>query len=76
MTLAAGAIGWFKRQRWGWGLALAVIATQVLGDLVNIFMGDLLRGGTGFLIAGTLLLYLLRPQLRSAFAGSESSNVS
>ncbi len=27
---------------------MAIIATQVLGDLVNIFRGDLLRGGIGF----------------------------
>jgi hypothetical protein len=44
--------------------------------LVNIFRGDLLRGGIGFLIAGALLLYLLRPRLRSAFASGEASNVS
>jgi hypothetical protein len=55
---------------------VAIIATQVLGDLVNIFRGDLLRGGIGFLIAGALLLYLLRPRLRSAFASGEASNVS
>ncbi len=75
-TLAVAGIGWFKRRRWGWRLAVAVIATQVLGNLVNIFMGDLVRGGIGFLIAGALLLYLLRPQLRSAFASGEASNLS
>ncbi len=67
-TLAVASVGWFKRRRWGWSLAVVIIATQVLGDLVNIFRGDLLRGGIGFLIAGALLLYLLRPRLRSAFA--------
>jgi hypothetical protein len=58
-TLAVASLGWFKRRRWGWQLAVAIIATQVLGDLVNIFRGDLLRGGIGFLIAGALLSYLL-----------------
>ena len=75
-TLAIAGMGWFKGRRWGWRLAVAVIATQVLGNLVNIFVGDLVRGGIGFLIAGALLLYLLRPQLRSAFAGREASNLS
>ncbi len=51
-TLAVASLGWFKRRRWGWRLAVAIIATQVLGDLVNIFRGDPLRGGIGFLIAG------------------------
>jgi hypothetical protein len=36
-------------------------------------MGDLLRGGIGFLISGALLFYLLRPRLRSAFASGESA---
>ena len=57
-TLAVASLGWFKRRRWGWRLAVAIIAMQVLGDLVNIFRGDPLRGGIGFLIAGALLLLL------------------
>ncbi len=74
-TLAVASLGWFKRRRWGWRLAVAIIATQVLGDLVNIYRGDFLRGGIGFLIAGALLFYLLQPQLRSAFARGESLHV-
>jgi hypothetical protein len=75
-TLAIASAGWFKRRRWGWRLAVAIIATQVLGDLVNIVRGDLFRGGIGFLIAGTLLLYLyFSPRIRSAFARGESSHL-
>jgi hypothetical protein len=46
-----------------------------LGDLVNAFIGDVVRGGIGFLIAGALLLYLLRPQVRSAFASGGASRI-
>jgi hypothetical protein len=60
--------GLVKRRPWGW--RLAVIATQVLGDLVNFFRGDLLRGGVGFCIATALLFYLLRPVVRAVFNGS------
>jgi hypothetical protein len=67
-ALAMAAVGWFRRRRWGWRLAVAIIATQVLGDFVNCIRGDLLRGGVGVLIAGALLLFLLRPQIRAAFA--------
>ena len=35
-------------------LALVIIATQVLGDVVNCVRGDLLRGETGVIIAGAL----------------------
>jgi hypothetical protein len=72
-TLTVACVGWLKRRPWGWRLAVAIIAMQVLGNLVNIFMGDLLRGGIGFLIAGALLFYLLGSRLRSAFASGESS---
>jgi hypothetical protein len=43
-TLAVAGAGWFKRRVWGWRLAVAIIAIQVLGDLVNAFMGDLVGG--------------------------------
>jgi len=42
-------------------LAVSIIAVQVLGDLVNAFMAISL-GGVGFVIAGALLVYLLRPR--------------
>jgi hypothetical protein len=69
-TLAVAATGWFQRRLWGWRLAVAVIATQVLGDLVNFFRGDLLRGGVGLSVATALLLYLLRPTVRALFNGA------
>ena len=69
-TLAVAGTGWSKRRLWGWRLAVAVIATQVLGDLVNFFRGDWLRGGVGFSIATALLRYLLRPAVRTVFSGA------
>jgi hypothetical protein len=67
-ALTAAGIGWFRRRVWGWRLAVVIIAAQVLGDVVNCVRGDLLRGGTGFIFAGALLLFLLRPKVRAAFA--------
>ena len=69
-VLAMAGTGWFKHRLWGWRLAVAVIATQVLGDLVNFFRGDYLRGGLGFSIATALLFYLLRPVVRAVFNGA------
>lgn len=74
-TMAVAGTAWFKRRVWGWRLAVAIIGTQVFGDLVNAFMGDLVRGGVGFVIAEALLLYLLRPQVRCAFASGNVRNV-
>ncbi len=66
-ALATAGFGWFKHRRWGWRLAVVIIATQVLGDVVNCVRGDLLRGGIGVIIAGALLLLLLQPKMRAAF---------
>lgn len=66
MLVVAG-IGWRRRRLWGWWLAVAIIATQIIGDLVNILLGDVVRGIVGFVIAGVLLCYLLQEQVRAAF---------
>jgi hypothetical protein len=68
VALATAGIGWFRRRLWGWRLGIAIIAIQVLGDIVNCFRGDLLSGGIGVIIAGALLLFLLQPRVRAAFA--------
>lgn len=71
--LATAAIGWLQRRVWGWWLAVIVIATQILGNLMNIFLGRIVEGGIGFTIAGLLLLYLLRAKVRAVFERAASS---
>jgi sterol desaturase/sphingolipid hydroxylase (fatty acid hydroxylase superfamily) len=66
-ALTAAGIGWFRRRLWGWRLAAGIIAVQVVGDVVNCVRGDWLRGGTGVIIAGALLLFLLSQKIRAAF---------
>ena len=72
-ALLAAAIGWFRRRLWGWRLAVAIVAIQAAGDLVNVIRGDLVKGGVGVAIAGALVLYLLRPKVRMAFASGAKS---
>jgi hypothetical protein len=43
-ALAAAGVSWFGRHIWGWRLAVVIIATQVLGDLVSIVMGHFAGG--------------------------------
>jgi hypothetical protein len=69
VVLVVSGVRWFQRRRWGWRLAVAIIATQVVGEIVNLVRGDWLRGGTGVIVAGALLLYLLTPRVRAAFSG-------
>ena len=68
VALITAGIGWFRRRLWGWRPAVGIISTQVLGDVVNCVRGDWLRGGPGVIIAGALLLFLLRPRIRAVFA--------
>ena len=67
-ALTAAGIGWFRHRLWGWRLAVVIIATQVLGDIINCIRADFLRGGTGVIIAGALLLILLQSKVRAVFA--------
>jgi hypothetical protein len=72
VALIVAAVGWFKRRVWGWRLTVAIIATQVLGDLVNMIRGHVVEGGIGVVIAGGLLVYLLRANVRNTFgAGAQ-----
>jgi hypothetical protein len=65
--LAVASIGWLRLRIWGWRLAVAIIATQVLGNVVNIFLGHFVEGGVGVVIAGALLLYLVRGDVKHVF---------
>jgi len=69
-TLFVSVVGWFQRRLWGWRLTVGVIGTQVIGDIINVVRGDVLRGGAGVIIAGALFLYLLKRRVRAAFPSS------
>ena len=66
ITLVGAAVGWFRQRVWAFRLTVAIVCAQVAGDLVNLARGDLVRGGVGVLIAGALLVYLLRSNIRTA----------
>ena len=69
-ALLATGIGWTRRRAWGWTLGVILLATQVTGDLANAAMGEYMRGGVGLLIAGSLLFYLFRPNVKHVFGTS------
>ena len=67
IILMGAAVGWFKQRMWAFRLTVAIFCTQLAGDVVNLARGDFWRGGLGSLIAGGLLLYLLRSNVRTVF---------
>ena len=66
-ALSVAGVGWFNRCHWAWSLAVAIIATQIAGDVVNLYLGRVIEGAIGVAAAGALLFYLLRPPVRAAF---------
>ena len=67
LLLAVAAFGWFRGQYWAWWLTVLITASQVIGDLINAWRGDLLRGIVGFVIAGALFGYLLNGKVQRQF---------
>jgi hypothetical protein len=67
VALFTAGVGWIKLRRWGWNLAVAIIAIQITGDLVSMVMGQALRGAAGVAIAGALLFFMTRRSVREAF---------
>jgi len=67
VTLAAAGIAWFKKLLWAWRLAIAIIAAQVVGSIVNILIGRILEGGIGIAASSALLFYLLRRSVSRCF---------
>ncbi len=66
--LCAASFGWFRRRYWAWLLATTIIAINAAGDLVNLLLGEHLKGAVGVSIAGMLLIYLIRPGVRNYFS--------
>jgi len=67
IVLLTAAVGWIKQRIWGWRLTVAIVSSQVGVDFVNLIRGDFLRGCIGLLIAGSLLIFLLRSNIRTMF---------
>lgn len=69
VTLAIAGVSWLRHRLWGWRLAVAIIAIQVLSNVVHILLGRAVEGLIGGIVAGALLFYLLRPTVHAAFKG-------
>lgn len=74
--LAISAVGWFNRRLWGWWSAVVIIGTQLLGDLINVWRGQLVPGAIGFAIAGAVLFYLFRRDVRAVFDPEKTQRAS
>jgi hypothetical protein len=69
LVCALTARGLWLRRRWGYRLAIAMLAANLLGDVFNAFVLGDRRTLIGLPIAGALIAYLLTPAVRSVFRG-------
>jgi hypothetical protein len=65
--LCLAAVGWFRRRHWGWVLGVTIIAINMAGDVGQIAFGERWKGAVGVAIAGLLLAYMTRAEVRSYF---------
>src|SRR3954469_21203797 len=61
--------GLLRFRRWAWQLGIAGIIANALGDMVNLWRGEVFKGVFGLVIALAILLFLLSPAVRKLFAG-------
>jgi len=64
------AVGLWRGARWGYRLAFALLAINLLGDITNAVTGTEPRAALGIPIALALLAYLLSRRVRRFFARS------
>lgn len=70
LGLVVGATAWGLSygRRWAWWLAILIFSLNGIGDLVGLLAThDLLRSGSGMVIAAGFLAVLLRSKVRTSF---------
>ena len=67
MACASAALGLWRGTRWGYRLAFALLAINLLGDIVNVLTGTEPRALVGVPIVVSILLYLLSKRVRRFF---------
>ena len=66
-TLAA--VGLWRGARWGYWLAVSLLAINLLGDILNVFLGTEPRAVIGIPIALAILAFLMSRRVRGFFFG-------
>jgi hypothetical protein len=61
-------IGILRQRRWGYWLGIALLLTNLAGDVINVALGIEKRAIVGIPIALILVLVLLRQNVRKFFA--------
>ena len=66
-AMAAAAFGTLRRRRWGLSLATAIFVINAIGDAARTISGAWLSGLLGLIVAGAVVWWLTRPDVRALF---------
>lgn len=67
VLMAAASVGCVQRRRWGWRLAVTIFAVNGLSDAAQVIFGRVVEGGIGVVVAGAVLFYLMRANVRAEY---------
>jgi hypothetical protein len=73
LACALSARGLWIRARWGYRLALGILAVNLIGDAMNAILRSDLRTLIGIPIGGALIAYLLSARVKSLFHLQDSA---
>jgi uncharacterized membrane protein (DUF2068 family) len=68
---AAAAMGLWRRSRWGYWIAVGLIAINLIGDATNVLLGTEPRALVGIPLATAILIYLVSRRVRLSFGLSK-----
>jgi hypothetical protein len=67
ICMLVASTGCFRHRKWGWWLAVGIFLVNGISDAGQILSGHLLEGSIGMAVAGAILFYLSRPNVRTTF---------
>lgn len=73
LACAAAAVGLWRGARWGYWLAVALLAINLLSDIVNVLLGTEPRAAVGIPIVVAIFAFLMTGQVRRFFLSSASA---
>src|SRR5437667_9551541 len=69
VACALAAVGLWRGARWGYWLAVSLLSINLLGDVLNVFLGMEPRAVIGIPIALAILAFLMSRRVRGVFVG-------
>ena len=74
VACASAAVGLWRGARWGYWLAVVLLAVNLVGDIANVVLGTEGRAVVGIPIVLAILALLMTKRVKSFFKNFETKN--